>query len=135
MVKYHMRPTQIGYPPSRKAIYRYFRDTGDTGIETLFLSLADHLATRGPGLLHDNWREHCDNIKFIVEEQCRQQIIVKPAWLIDGNDLISILGMQPGAILGKILDKVHEAQASGEITSREEALDYTRYLLSTGRNK
>ena len=53
MVKYHLRPTQMSQDamPTSRAIYRYFRDVGDAGIDTLYLSLADHLATRGPDLL------------------------------------------------------------------------------------
>ena len=60
MVKHHMRPTQLSQDamPTSRAIYRYFRDTGDAGIDTLYLSLADHLATRGPGLLPDQWEYH-----------------------------------------------------------------------------
>ncbi|GAH96198.1 unnamed protein product [marine sediment metagenome] len=52
MVRYHLRPGQMTQNelPSPRAIYRYFRDTEEAGIDILFLSLADHLATRGPQL-------------------------------------------------------------------------------------
>src|SRR5437867_5959776 len=60
MVKAHLRPVQMAQqgPPSNRAIYRFFRDTGGAGIETLFLSLADHLATVGPGVNKEGWRTH-----------------------------------------------------------------------------
>ena len=44
-------PDESGQLPTGRAIYRYFRDVGDAGIDTLYLSLADHLATRGPGII------------------------------------------------------------------------------------
>jgi poly(A) polymerase len=50
MVRYHMRPGQMSeYEiPTPRALYRYFRDTGDVAIDILFLNMADHMATRGP---------------------------------------------------------------------------------------
>jgi poly(A) polymerase len=56
MVRYHLRPTQMSHEgmPTPRAIYRYFRDTGTNGIDILFLSLADHLAARGPVLDGNN---------------------------------------------------------------------------------
>ena len=50
VIKYHMRPGQMSQEglPTHRAIYRYFRDCGEAGIDILYLSLADHLATRGP---------------------------------------------------------------------------------------
>lgn len=54
MIEAHLRPVQMAQqgPPTRRAVYRFFRDTADAGIETLFLSLADHLGTVGPAPEH-----------------------------------------------------------------------------------
>jgi poly(A) polymerase len=134
MVKYHLRPTQMGQPPSRRAIYRYFRDTGKEGIDILFLSLADHLATRGPNLIPEHWQLHTEMTRYVLEEHFRQESIVLPPKLVDGNDLINIFGLKPGPRLGEILEIVREAQAAGELTSRDAALDYIRSsLLTEGR--
>ena len=45
IVANHMRPAQIASEPdvTKKAVYRYFRDTGADGVDTLLLSLADHI--------------------------------------------------------------------------------------------
>jgi hypothetical protein len=51
--------------------------------------------------------------------------------LVDGNDLINVFGMKPGVRIGELLEEIHEAQASGELTTREEALDYIRNSLLT----
>ncbi|MCX5995065.1 MAG: HD domain-containing protein, partial [Chloroflexi bacterium] len=66
MIEHHLRP---GYllsedGPSRRAIYKYFRDTADVGIDTLFLGLADHLAARGPTLDPDQWRKHTEVTQY-----------------------------------------------------------------------
>ena len=129
MVKYHLRPTQMGEPPSRRAIYRYFRDTGDAGIDILYLSLADHLATRGPELIPENWRLHTGTVRYVLEEHFKRESVVPPPKLIDGNDLINVFGLVPGPRLGQLLEAVREAHAAGELTTRQEALDYVRVLL------
>ena len=131
MVKYHLRPTQMSQDalPTNRAIYRYFRDVGDAGIDTLYLSLADHLATRGPELLPEQWAYHTQLVAYILKEHFKQKKAA-PLKLIDGNDLINVFGMKPGAAMGKLLESIRESQASGELTNREEALDYVRKYLS-----
>lgn len=133
MVKYHLRPTQMshGELPSRRAIYRYFRDTGEAGIDILFLSLADHLATRGPLLNQTQWREHAQMTDYVLAQYFKQEAVVTPPKLIDGHDLINIYGMSPGPKVGELLETVREAQASGEITTRQEALSYIERLLGS----
>jgi poly(A) polymerase len=133
MVKYHLRPTQMGQPPSHRAIYRYFRDTGDIGIDTLYLSLADHLATRGPGLILANWRQHTDIVQCVLNEHYKQETIALPPKLVDGNDLIATFNLKPGPRLGELLEMVREAQAVGELTSREQALEYIRNAITEGK--
>ena len=135
MVAHHMRPGQIMGEglPTRRAIYRYFRDTGEVGIDTIFLNLADHLAARGPRLDLEDWQEHAQNMAYVLEERLREESIVLPSKLINGNDLIDIMGLRPGPQIGVLLEAVREAQAAGEITTREEALSYVRQRLSSER--
>ncbi len=123
-VRHHLRPVQMSQNelPSRRAIYRYFRDTGEAGIDILFLSLADHLATRGPNLDFANWREHTQLVDYVLSQRFQEESIAHPPKLVDGYDLIKIFGMRPGPEIGRILETVREAQASGEVTTREEAL-------------
>jgi poly(A) polymerase len=134
LINFHMRPTQMGHPPSKHAIYRYFRDAGDAGIDILYLSLADHLATRGPGLIPEYWKEHCETVRVVLEEHFRKKAEPPPK-LLDGNDLINVFGMKPGPALGKLLEKVREAQAAGELTTRQQALDYVRGRVEANRQK
>jgi poly(A) polymerase len=136
-IKFHMRPTQLsqGDLPSRRALYRYFRDTGDAGIDVLFLSLADHLATRGPSLDINLWKEHTKEVEFVLAQHFQSAETVKPVKLIDGNDLINIFGLKPGPEIGELLEMVAEAKAIGEINSRDEALSYIRNKLTNRTGK
>jgi poly(A) polymerase len=135
MIEHHLRP---GYllsedMPSRRAIYKYFRDTAEVGIDTLFLGLADHLAARGPTLDFNEWRKHAETTNYILSKWFEEQSTVMPPKLIDGHILMQKFRLAPGAQIGELLEMVREAQASGEINTSEEALDFVAKRL--GRNK
>ena len=129
LIRHHLRPGQMGQPelPTRRAIYRFFRDTGEAGIDILFLSLADHLATRGPALDPAHWQEHTKVMRYILEQHWPEE--PHPARLIDGHDIMNIFGIKPGPKVGKLLEAVREAQAAGEVTTRETALVLIKNLL------
>jgi len=131
MVLYHLRPLQMSHAglPTRRAIYRYFRDTGEAGIDILFLSLADHLAARGPYLDLNQWQKHAQLAEHVLSQRFQEESVVTPPKLIDGHDLINIFGLSPGPKIGELLEAVREAQAAGELTNREEALAYIRKQL------
>ncbi len=132
MVEYHMRPGQLSQDmelPSAHAIYRYFRDTGEAGIGTIFLNLADHLAARGPKLELPGWQAHTRVSGYILDEHFNQKTVTAREKLVDGNDLMKTLGLEPGPKVGDLLEQVHEAQAAGEIKTRDEAIEYARKML------
>jgi len=124
LVYHHLRPVQMANEgmPTQRAIYRYFRDTDDAGIDILFLVLADYLASRGPLVNMKEWKDYCRLIDYILSEHEKQQDVLLPVKLIDGHDLINTIGLSPGPLIGELLALVRESQASGEITTREEAL-------------
>jgi len=131
MVREHLRPLQIAKdgPPSRRALFRYFRDCGDAAIDVLFLSLADHLATVGPRLEWAGWRRHVAVIKYILMQRFADETLVAPPRLLTGHDLMETLGLAPGPLVGQLLATVEEAQGAGEVRSREEALTLARREL------
>jgi poly(A) polymerase len=120
--------------PTRRAIYRFFRDAGDGAVDTLFISLADHLASRGPGLDLEQWKEHNLLVSYVLDEREREASPVRPPKLISGDDLVQLFNLQPGPELGHILEAVREAQAVGEVTNREEALSLASKLLLRRRD-
>ncbi|MFQ6122771.1 MAG: CCA tRNA nucleotidyltransferase [Dehalococcoidales bacterium] len=137
MVRHHLRPMQMSHHglPSRRAIYRYFRDTGEAGIDILFLSLADYLATKGQHLNLAEWQEQAQMVEYVLARHFEEESLIVPPKLIDGHDLINIFGLSPGPKIGKILEAVREAQAAGEVVSRKEALAYAEHLLASPRSK
>jgi poly(A) polymerase len=137
IVANHLRPVQMNQEeplPSRRAVYRFVRDIGDAVIDTLFFSLADHLATRGDNLDLTNWQHHANIVAHVLRESEREARVL-PARLIDGYDLQRELGLEPGVRLGSVLAELREAYAAGEITSRVEALSYAEeFIKKTDRS-
>jgi len=134
LVYHHLHPAQMsgeGMPTSR-AIYRFFRDTEGAGIDVIYLALADYLAVFGPRVDADEWRIHIEQIKYVLEVYNKQESEIMPVRLIDGNDLMCEFKLSPGRQIGRLLSMVREAQAAGEIRTREEALELVRNELGKG---
>ncbi len=130
----HMRPLLLSKREvvTNRAIYRFFRDTGEAGVDVLLLSLADHLATSGPeGLDIAEWERFLDLVHRMLGKYYEERgEVVSPPKLIDGHDLMERFGLEPGPRIKELLEAVREAQAQGEVATREEALAYVREILA-----
>jgi tRNA nucleotidyltransferase/poly(A) polymerase len=121
--------------PSRKAIYRFFRDTGKAGIDLVLLGLADLRGTQGPTLSQETWAAALDVARILLENYWeRPQETVTPPRLLDGNELMSELGIEPGRVVGQLLEAIREGQATGKVTKREQALELSRKYLKKLEN-
>ena len=133
IVRHHMRPkllSQTKEPPSRSTIYRFFRDTGSAGIDVCLLSLADFLATYETTLDIDAWEAHLNVVRVLMEawwENPKES--VAPPTLLTGDDLIIQLGLKPGPQVGNLLSAIREAQATGQISSKAEAINLARKIM------
>lgn len=124
------RLAREGKPPSRRAIYRFFRDTGPAGVELCLLALADLRATYEQTLPQESWAASLEVVRTMLEawfEKRADQISPPP--LVDGDDLMRELNLLPGKQIGELLNAIREAQAVGEVSTREQALDLARQKL------
>jgi hypothetical protein len=116
---------------SSRAIYRFFRDTGDAGVDILLHALADHRATYAPEADDDRWPHLVDLVaRMLAAYWERQAEQVDPPPLIDGHDLLREFELQPGPLVGELLEAVREAQVGGDVRTREEALALVRASLA-----
>jgi tRNA nucleotidyltransferase/poly(A) polymerase len=125
IVRHHMRPLLLAGQEtvSSRAIYRFFRDTRQAGIEVLLHALADHQATYADGAQDKRWpRLVALTARMLADYWERQAERIAPPRLIDGHELMRVFGLQPGPHVGALLEAVREAQVSGEIRTRDEAL-------------
>ena len=121
---HHMRPGQLGHdgPVTPRATRRYFVDLGPTGISIALFSLADHLATLGPQPTADSWQRHLAVVRLLLTRYIRERDSILPPRLISPEELMRRLNLEPGPIVGQLLDLIAEAQAEGKVHSKEEAV-------------
>jgi len=117
-------------PPSRRAVYRFFRDAGAAGVELCLLALADLRATYEQTLPQATWSAALDVVRTMLENWYEKPAeTVAPPPLVNGDDLMRELGLKPGKKIGELLEFIREAQAMGEVSTREEAMDLARKKL------
>lgn len=116
--------------PSRKAIYRFFRDSDEAAVDLVLLGLADLRGTYGHTLTQETWAAALDVARILLENYWeKREETISPPRLLDGNDLMSELKLEPGRIIGQLLEAIREGQATGRIETREQAFDFAREQL------
>jgi len=55
--------------------------------------------------------------------------VVAPPRLVDGRQLIARFGLSPGPQIGRLLESIQEAQATGEVTTPEQAFELAARLI------
>ena len=111
LTRNHLRHVQA--PQMRlSTLKRFLREEGID--ELLELARIDALSSNGDLQYYQFCKERLVELK--VEE-------IRPAPLVRGDDLIA-MGFKPGPVFADILRQVEDAQLGGEITSREEALEW-----------
>ena len=131
----HMRPLFLAQNPrlSRRAIYRFFRDCGSAGLDITLLALADHLAVSPNTQADPQWRRLLDVVSKLHEHYfTRFNETVQPKAILDGRSLIKILSIEPGPEVGRLLGLLVEAQAAGEVETREQAIALIKALAAKG---
>ncbi|GCE20319.1 HD domain-containing protein [Dictyobacter kobayashii] len=130
VVAHHMRPGQLSHAMlTPRAIRRYFVDMGPNGIYVTLISLADHLSMRGPDPLTVHWQRHLATVRTLLTNYIREREQILPPRLIQSEELIRRFHLQPGPLIGQLLESIAEAQAEGEIHSKEDVLWFAEEKL------
>jgi tRNA nucleotidyltransferase/poly(A) polymerase len=129
LARHHLR---LGFlvkhrPLNRRQTYDYLVACEPVSADVTLLSIADRLATRG------------DNAQGAIAahlELGRDVLAAALAWpaardaepLVRGDDLAAALGIKPGPALGPLLAEIAAARYAGEVSTRDEAVEYARGL-------
>lgn len=140
IVRHHMRPFALirqvareqQETPSRRAVFRFFRDAGDAGVDILLINIADDWATHGPRLRMGYWHKRLSLLPHLFDAYFnRRNEVVRPRPILRGRELMDTLGLESGPLLGRLLNALVEAQAVGEVRTRSEALRWARQWVAT----
>lgn len=122
-----------GETVSRRALMRIRRRFGSHAIGLMVLFLADLAASRGPArppeAFTHAFRQVCVALEFLLASP-----EPPPRPLLNGTDLIHVLGIAPGPFLGALLARLRELQDTGEITTPEQAVTAARQFLEDTRD-
>jgi len=118
-----------------RAKYRFFQDLGKEGLDLSILSLANALAScalefRWP--FPEEMSEKVKKIKMITDdllsyypEEFTPQS-AKP--LVDGKEIMATLGIPQGEVVGALLERLKEAEVSGKVRNKEDALQFLKNI-------
>lgn len=131
MVLWHLRPGYLAgnQKPTKKAVFRFFRDTGNEAIAVLLLSLADQRATKGRLTTKDSHAHHEKIASGLIKEYFRRKKEKRPVRLINGDILLERFKLEPSPLIGKILSEIEELQAIGKVKTGTQALEEAKRII------
>ena len=128
MIKNHIYPSAMMREDStEKTMMRYLRKLGDNVIDNIILAKADRLSARGEAVTDEMVEQNMSNLdrlqNFYFDSLDRLTPLPK---LLSGNDVMQLLNIKPSPKLGEILDALYEAQLDGDVTSKDEAIQFVK---------
>ncbi len=131
MIKFHIYPSSVMCAPeiSDKIMMRYVRKMDDSSIDCIVLAQADRLSARGPEITDEIVEKNINSLNRLLKFYLDVADSLKPLpKLLNGNDVMKILDIKPSEKLGEIMDSLHEAQLSGEVNTRDEAVEFVKKI-------
>ena len=127
MIKYHIHPSHVVSAPdiNDKIYMRFIRKTGDEVIDIILLAMADRLSARGVDITDEIVQKNINSLQTLLDFYLSVKDNLKPLpKLLSGEDIMEILNIKPSKELGEIIKELKEAQLSGDITTKQEALSF-----------
>jgi putative nucleotidyltransferase with HDIG domain len=127
LVRWHLRPGQLFHQgtPTTRAVQRFYRQINDDISELTVLALADLASTCGQGIPIEDRKNLQKNLIELLEGYYvfRDAECVR-VQLIDGSEIMQLLNIPAGPLVGQLLQQVVEAQGLGEVKTSEEAKEF-----------
>ncbi len=128
MVKFHIYPASlINCPDNKKAYARFIRKLAEDTPDIIELSKADRLSARGVDVSDEMVEKSIKHLENLLNYYNEVQSMVKdPKSLLNGKEIMEILNIPPSKKVGLVLLELKEAQLTGEITTKEEAINFVQ---------
>lgn len=129
MIKHHIYPSHIVQNPeaNEKSYMRFVRKMEDECIDVIILAMADRLSARGVEITDDIVEQNISALQGLMDFYINVKEELKPLpKLLSGNEIMEILHLNPSPKLGQIVNSLKEAQLSGEVNTKEEALTFIK---------
>ena len=128
LVELHLRPSHLadaGATP--RGLRRLARDAGEDLAVLVLHAACDARASGGPDA-PQRWRRLGRVLRALLEtgESRRRSPLPR---LLDGRDVMRLLALEEGPAVGRILDRLRDAQEEGTVGSRREALEWLQLQI------
>jgi len=118
--RHHLFDTKPATEMKNSTLEKYFFDQHYSGEDLLKLGFVDQSSC-----IQENGKIDLGNFNTVVKRIKELKKLGKgrnlPKPLINGNEVMKILGIKPGKRVGKILEQLREKQLAGKIKDKEEA--------------
>ncbi len=127
MIKNHMYPSQVisATELNEKVMMRYVRKMEDNSIDVIILAMADRFSALGEAVTEDMVNQNISGLQNLMNFYISVKDSLEPLpKLLTGNEIMSLLNIKPSPLLGKIITALHDAQLSGDVMTKEHAIDF-----------
>lgn len=128
LIQHHIYPSHLlRSDTTEKALNRMFRRLENETVDVLLLAKADRLSARGCEISDEIVKENIKGLELLLEKYKLSQETLKPLEkLLSGNEIMELLNINEGKELGRIIKDLHEAQLSGDVISKEDAISFIK---------
>ncbi len=130
LVKHHIYPSSLmATDATIKAMARFIRKIHPDVEDLIELARADRLSARGKAVTDDMVEKNLKNLSDLLGyyESIKETLKEIPK-LLDGKEIMEILNISAGPKLGRIINELKEAQISGTVKTKADAINFIKGL-------
>lgn len=129
MIKFHIYPSSLVWQEvaGSKAHLKFYRKMYPYFEDVIILAMADRLSAMGEAITADMVVQNLSNLSILLDE-CFEygSAVASPKPFLTGNDVMEITGLKQSKALGDIVKALYSEQLDGNISSREEAIEFVK---------
>lgn len=133
LIKYHIYPSSMvcASDVNEKAYMRFYRKMGENVTDIIILAMADRLSAQGVQVTKEMTENNINMLTKLLKDYQEIKKDIKPLpKLLDGRDIMEILQIKQGPKIGEVISALKEAQMSGGVNTKEEAVDFVKNIKS-----
>jgi len=134
MIKYHIYPSHIIATEglSDKVKLRYIRKMENNVIDNIILAMSDRLSARGIAVTEEMVKNNISGLQELLDYYLDVKDTLKPLpKLLSGEEIMELTGLKASKELGELIDKLHDEQFNGNISTKQEAVDFIKQKVLT----